>query len=156
MPSDKGYVIDSCALIDLQRRRYPPDVFPTLWENINLLVTQEKLKSHREVLKELKQNDDELLTWANNHKEIFGDPNEEQQSRVKEILNDFSKLVDSNKMGPQADPFVIARALCEDMAVVTSETEGSAEHPKIPYVCKAKGVKCMSLLEMFRELKWHF
>ncbi len=30
----KGYCIDTCALIDLWRRFYPPDIFKKLWKDI--------------------------------------------------------------------------------------------------------------------------
>jgi hypothetical protein len=60
----RGYCIDTCALIDLWRRHYPPDVFPGLWEDIERLVNQGRLIAPREVLEELRGVDDEILEWA--------------------------------------------------------------------------------------------
>lgn len=157
MPSTEGYVIDSCALIDLRRRWYPEDVFESLWVKIETLVKDGRLKSHREVLRELRQQDDEVARWAKAHRTMFGDPDEAQQKWIEEIARDFPNLVDYESARPQADPFVIARALSENsLAVVTSERSGTALRPRIPDVCQAKGVSCLNLLDMFRELGWKF
>jgi len=45
-----GYVIDTNALIDLWRRRYPRDVFPTLWQNLEALIRSGELVAPQEVL----------------------------------------------------------------------------------------------------------
>ncbi len=61
---DEGFCIDTCALIDLWRRYYPPDVFPGLWADIEKLIGQGRLIAPREVLEELRGVDDEMLEWA--------------------------------------------------------------------------------------------
>jgi len=50
-----GYVVDTNALIDLWRRRYPPDVFPTLWQRIEELISSGELVAPQEVLSELQK-----------------------------------------------------------------------------------------------------
>ena len=55
-----GYVIDTNALIDLWRRRYPRDVFPTLWQKIEGLIKSGELVAPQEVLNELQRQHDEL------------------------------------------------------------------------------------------------
>lgn len=106
-----GYCIDTNALIDLWRRKYAPDVFPSLWEKIESLISQGELIAPLEVLRELEKQDDELLKWAKAHKGIFRDLDYEQQLRVRNILKEFPRLVDENKETPEADPFVIALAM---------------------------------------------
>jgi len=59
-----GYVIDTNALIDLWRRRYPRDVFPTLWQKIEELIKSGELVAPQEVLSELQRQHDELYLWA--------------------------------------------------------------------------------------------
>jgi hypothetical protein len=86
---ERGYCIDTCALIDLWRRYYPPDIFPGLWEDIEKLVKQRLLVAPREVLEELKGVDDELLEWARNHDDMFLDLNDDQLREVRAILKDF-------------------------------------------------------------------
>ena len=64
------YVIDSSSLIELNRR-YPIDVFPTLWKNMEKLIEKGHLISHKEVLKEISIMDDSLKKWAKQQKKFF-------------------------------------------------------------------------------------
>jgi len=64
------YVIDSSSLIELNRR-YPIDVFPTLWKNMDKLIEKGFLISHKEVLKEISVMDDSLKKWAKKQKKFF-------------------------------------------------------------------------------------
>lgn len=148
-----GYCIDTNALIDLWRRVYPPDIFQSLWKDIEKLVSDGSLISPREVFNELVKKDDELLKWAKNHKTMFKDLDDEQVKQVRNILNDFSNLVDQNKTTPDADPFVIALAISQNWTVITSEKPGVGGRPKIPDVCNKYNVKCISLIDFFREQK---
>ena len=157
-----GYCIDTSALIDLWRRKYAPDVFRSLWEEIQKLISQGRLIAPQEVLEELKKQDDELLKWAKEHKGMFRDLDNEQQLQVRKILKKFPKLIDENKETPDADPFVIALAMSKGWKVVTSEqpvdlNTNPDARSKIPNVCEYFNVKCIyQLLEFFREEKWVF
>ncbi|OHB74310.1 MAG: hypothetical protein A2Z25_23310 [Planctomycetes bacterium RBG_16_55_9] len=73
-----GYVIDTNALIDLWRRRYPRDVFPTLWRKIEGLIKSGELVAPQEVLNELQRQYDELYIWAKKQK-CFKDLDCDQQ-----------------------------------------------------------------------------
>lgn len=151
-----GYCIDTNALIDLWRRAYPPDIFPSLWRDLEKLISDGSLISPREVLNELEKKDDELLKWAKNHKKMFQDLDDAQARQVRSILNEFSNLIDQHKTTPDADPFVIALAISKGWAVITSEKPSTGGRPKIPDVCKRYGVKCISLIEFFREQEWTY
>jgi uncharacterized protein YacL len=153
----EGYCIDTNALVDLWRRLYPIDVFPSLWKNIEELARSGKLIAPREVLKELEQVDDDLLKWVKKHGRMIVGLETEQLDRVKEILRVFPTLIEPNKTIPDADPFVIALAMTESVVVVTNERmAGPGARPKIPNVCSRYGVKCLNLLDFFREQKWNF
>ena len=65
----KGFCIDTCALIDLRRSYYPPDVFPGLWADIESLISRGLLVAPKEVFDELKGVDDEILKWARRFKD---------------------------------------------------------------------------------------
>ena len=155
-----GYCIDTSALVDLWRRRYPPDVFPSLWKKIEDLLSQGRLIAPREVLKDLEKyfdENDELLKWTKKHKGFFEDFDEEQQKQVKNILAKFNNLIDEKKTTSESDPFVIALAITKGWKVITSEKPTSpGGKPKIPDVCDKYGIKCIPLLEFFREQKWYF
>ena len=152
-----SYCIDTNALVDLWRRLYPKDVFPSLWNNIEDLVQSGKLIAPREVLNELELVDDDLLKWGKERRPMFITLETEQQDRVKEILKNFPTLIDPNKTTPDADPFVISLAMTEAAVVVTNERlAGPGGRPRIPNVCLKYNVKCLNLLDLFRELRWNF
>lgn len=158
LPFDSySYCIDTNALVDLWRRVYPIDVFPSLWKNMEELVRSGKLIAPREVLNELEQVDDELLKWVKKHRDMIIGLETEQQDRVKEILRVYPTLIEPNKTIPDADPFVIALAMTESAVVVTNEKlAGPGGRPKIPNVCLKYQIKCLNLLDFFREQKWNF
>jgi hypothetical protein len=155
---DKGFCIDTCALIDLRRSYYPPDVFPGLWDDIEGLIDQGLLIAPNEVLEELKGVDDEILRWARRFKKMFVASDKFQLREVTDILVKFPRLIDPDKTKPEADPFLIALAKSTGWAVVTSEKPRADPNarPKIPDVCKSYGIKCISLVEFFRELGWKY
>jgi predicted nucleic acid-binding protein len=153
----QGYCIDTCALIDLWRRHYPPDIFPGLWSDIEKLVNQGLLIAPKEVFNELKKVDDDLIDWAKNHQEMFIPLDEEQLQEVTNILARSQGLIDARKI-TEADPFLIALAKCKGWTVITSEkpkTDPNAP-PKIPDVCRQHNVKCISVIEFFREQGWEY
>jgi hypothetical protein len=158
IPLFPSYCIDTSALIDAWRVIYPPDLFPTLWDNdLTDLISEGLLVAPQEVLDELKQRDDELFEWAKdqNHKEMFKDLDEEQVNLVRQIESKFPGLIDIKKSTADADPFIIALAKSRGLTVITSE-KSRPRKPNIPDVCKAYDVKCVTLQEFFREQGWKF
>ncbi len=152
-----AYCIDTNALVDLWRRLYPKDVFPSLWKNIEELIRSGALITPREVLNELEQIDDDLLKWLKTQRSMIVGLQSEHQDRVKEILRIYPTLIEPNKTIPDADPFVIALAMTESAIVVTNERlAGPGGRPKIPNVCLKYQIKCLNLLEFFRVQKWNF
>jgi hypothetical protein len=113
-----GYCIDTSALIDLWRRYYPPDIFQSLWKDIEKLVYQGFIIAPQEVLKEIKKQDDELLEWAKRNRKMFKDLDEDQLKEVKVIVKDFPNLIDPNKE-VDADPFLVALAKAKEWTIIT-------------------------------------
>ena len=151
-----GYVIDTSALVDLWRRRYPRDVFPSLWQKIEEMISSGELVAPQEVLSELKRQDDELHEWAKKQN-CFKDLDADQIRHVKRILKEFPSLIDEKKTVPDADPFVIALAQAKGWKVVSSENPaGASSRKRIPDVCMNYEVTCLSLLEFFRDRHWNF
>jgi len=159
------YVIDTSSLIDLNYR-YPVDVFPGIWKNLETLISKGFLISPREVLKEIK--DDSLREWAKNQKKLFKELNTLQINIVKEILKKYPSLAMPDKDGPQADPFVIALAISlgkdpqqtliqtiKRRIVVTEERlRGNKE--TIPFVCRVYEIDCVNIIDLFRTEGWSF
>lgn len=151
-----GYVIDTNALIDLWRRRYPRDVFPTLWQRLEELTSSGELIAPKEALSELHRQHDELYAWAKKQK-CFKDLDPEQIQNVKEILKLFPSLIDEKKTVPDADPFVVALALTKGWKVVSSENlAGTSTRKRIPDVCNHYKISCLTLLDFSRDREWNF
>lgn len=150
------HVVDTSALIDLHRVYYAPDVFKTLWTRLSELAAKRLMIAPRQVYTEIKQRDDDLLKWAKQHKYMFRDQDEEQQRIVREIMARSRALVDTSKTMEEADPFVIALAEAGKHTVVCTEKGGMQGRTRIPDVCKARGVRCVDSLGMFRDLRWSF
>lgn len=143
--------------LDGWTRDYPADVFPSLWEKLAELVTEGVLKCSEEVYVELKKKDDGIYDWLKARKEVLVAIDEDIQGKVSDLLAAHPRLVDTHRNRSQADPFVIATAEVLDAVVVTGEKpRGKLDTPKIPDVCEARKIRCITFLEMLRELGWKF
>jgi hypothetical protein len=78
------------------------------------------------------------------------------QRVVSELLAAHPRLVDTHRNRSQADPFVIATAQVLGAVVVTGEKRGKLDSPKIPDVCEIRNIRCITFLDMLRELGWKF
>lgn len=152
------YCIDTSALIDL-RWGYPRDVFPSAWKNLEGMVHGGRLVAPHEVIEELRayQGKDELLEWAGKNKRMFKRLDGEQLGHVGRIVRSYPRFVDVSKTTPEADPFVVALARIEGCTVVASEKFAQpGGRPRIPDVCRAEGIECISLLDLFRTQGWKY
>lgn len=144
------YVIDTCSFTALQRV-YPIDVFPGVWDLMDELAKDSVIGSVEDVMEELKSQDDFLHRWAKKHKDIFLPLDGEIQSQATTILSTHQNLVDLKKRKSGADPFIIAAAAVTTSSVVTEEKpSGSPSKIKIPDVCKAYKVPCITALDLLR------
>ena len=149
------YSLDTSAILDGRKRHYPPDVFPALWENFERLIGDGSIKATEMVRHELEKKDDEVLKWCK-ELDVFLDVDEEIQTVVSEILGAHPKLVSEGGQRSFADPFVIALARQHKCVVVTGESGGTEDKPRIPFVCRALGVDCINMLELIRRERWTF
>jgi Domain of unknown function (DUF4411) len=144
------YMVDACSLIEL-RRTYPRPLFAPVWKLLEELAASGRLLSVEEVLLELKRQDDEIAEWATQRKEIFLPLDEEIQLKAREILKAHPTLVDLKKRKSGADPFLVAAALTRGAIVVTQEgRSGGPGKVKIPDVCQARTIKCITLLDLLQ------
>ncbi len=144
------YVVDTCSFTALQRV-YPTDVFPGVWDLMDKLASDGILGSVEDVMEELKTQDDFLYKWAKQHKEIFLPLDGEIQTQASKILSTHDNLIDLKKRKSGADPFIIAAAVVISGAVVTEEKPSGGPHKvKIPDVCKAYKIPCITILQLLR------
>lgn len=158
------YCIDTNFLVDLWRRQYPPDIFSGLWKDIDKAFENGIIISTIEVHKELEDGSkkDELKIHMNTFKNLFVEIDSEQDKLAEEIINRYEKLVDYNKEGGGADPFVIALAEQRNLTVLTTEQLNNdfphnSDKAKIPNVCKDRGIKYINSIPNFiREMGWKY
>lgn len=150
-------MLDTSALIGAWQRKYPPEVFPSLWENLDQLGHDGELFVPDEVLRELQRQDDDLHKWVAeraDHLVVVAD--RAIYLAVRAILNDHPRLTMPGLGRGRADPFVIAEAQARGCAVVTEERGGSAGKPRIPYVCQTLGLTSSEVLDVIRAEGWTF
>ena len=76
---------------------------------------------------------------------------------TQQVLRGHELLVKNMKGRNRADPFVIAVAQIRGAIVVTGEgSDGTANRPKIPYVCNRLGLTCIRFLDVVRAEGWRF
>ena len=140
--------------MDAWVRYYPPDVFDTLWKQLDGLVKGGHMLAIDEVKRELEKKHDDLFRWVSARPAMIVPLDEELQQVGTEIINRFPTLTNTNTtMSGAADPFVIALAQVRGLTVVTAETSKPTK-PKIPDACEALAVPCITLVEMFRQEGW--
>jgi hypothetical protein len=153
------YSIDTSCLVHGWRRAYPPKRFAGLWARIDSLIGEGRLVASIEVYNELEKKDDDIFEWAKERKQaLFREIDDDVQNAVIHIMQTYPKLVDTGKGKSGGDPFVIAQALASNptLTVVTQEQGGSADKPRIPFVCKSEGITCIDLLLLIEAEDWTF
>lgn len=149
-----AYSIDSSGILDLFRY-YPPDVFPTIWTQMESAVTSRRIVAIDEVYRELEKKDDVAFQWLKSRRAIVVELDVEIQRRVTTILASHPRLVDTRRNRSSGDPFVIALAQTRGLSVVTGErASGVLAKPNIPDVCVALKIPWLNVLSMFRQEGW--
>lgn len=151
------YVIDTSVLIDLYRR-YPQDVFPSLWDTIESMIEEGRWVAPEQVLTELKKGHDNLYSWANQRRNMFIPLLPDVQRCLNELTVDFPGIVNPDELDDDADPFLVAvaRTFSPPGVVITHERRSNPLKPRIPDVCKHYGIQCIGILDFFRKQGWKF
>lgn len=154
------YSLDTSGLLDGWLRYYSPDVFPGFWRRLEDLIAAGEVRAIDEVLRELERKEgDAVHRWARAQGGLFvAIDGPGIQEAVTEVLRLHPKLMKAGGTRSSCDPWVIALAMTNSgCAVVTGErASGSLEKPRIPDVCAALGVDCISLLGLMRREGWTF
>jgi len=150
------YSIDTSALVDWWVRYYPPQSFPTLVKHVEALIAAGDLRASKEVLEELQRQDDDLNKWAKDHPALFVEDSDPVQDAVTALMDKYFNQDKPDKGINGADPFVIGLAMTSNpvLTVVSGEKPGSAENPKIPYVCGQDKVPHITFLGLIQAEGW--
>lgn len=135
---------------------YGKDVFKSQWELVEKRIEAGVIVAPKAVYDEIMQGktpDDPLKQWAKEHHYMFIDLDDEQVTAMAPIVTKYD-VYNDNQRGSYADLCVIALAKSRSLTVLTSERTApqiSMKNPKIPNVCQDQGVKCTTLVDMFRS-----
>ena len=155
------YIFDTSSISQLHH--YYPLRFPTLWENIDEMVNERIIYSIKEVRRELKnlnRGSYDISKRENIIVPFYDDLNENDFEILKEILShkgnqELIHRKSINKGTPCADPFLIAKAECDNSILVTEE-KYVQDAIKIPTICKSRNVRCINLEQFMEEQGWSF
>lgn len=149
------YCVDTSSLIAAWQERYPIENFPNFWDRMDALISAERLIAPVEVLIEMKKKSEELHAWLKARQWMFRELDDAVQIEAAKVLVQFPRLVGEKKLRTSADPFVIALARVEGLALVTDEKPtGSMSRPNIPDVCSALSMKTMGVLDLIKAEQW--
>ena len=149
------YSIDTSAFLDAWVRNYPPDVFPSIWEQMDGAAKNGTLLASDEVVRELERKEDGAHQWVKDRPLMIFALDPEIEQHVRDIMRRYPRLVDTKKGRSGGDPFVIALARAKNLTVITAEhATGKLDVPRIPDVCVDLGIRSIRMLDFFREQKW--
>ncbi|MFW6025499.1 MAG: DUF4411 family protein [Candidatus Woesearchaeota archaeon] len=154
------YVFDTNSLLKLQS--YSNDVFTSLWDEIEKLISQSRFISTREVLNELEsyKDDNYIVKWGKNNS-LFEQPSKDEIKILRDEIfsvKHFRTSIKPKKIKkgkPVADPFLIAKAKVEDGILITEERY-RRNSVQIPNICNSLGVECTNLDGMMEKEGWEF
>lgn len=149
-----GFCVDTSSLVAAWVERYPPEVFPGLWDKVAELIRSGQLYAPDEVRTELTKRSSEVVDWLDGFDGFFIPTDDAVLVEVTAVLAAFPKLVMERKVAFAADPFVIGLARIKKATVVTEEGAGSVGRPKIPLVCQSYSLSCCNLLELIKSHGW--
>lgn len=154
-----SYVFDTNVFITLFSNFYR-ERFPSLWELFDEMISENRITSTREALREIEDRNVGLYKWAQNNQEIFITPNAKEGAFVTVIYKvaHFRQNIERQKIlkgGKNADPFIIARAAVAGYPVVTTENH-KPDAVKVPNICANFKIPCMSLEQFMEAENWRF
>lgn len=154
-----GYILDTSALVDAWTKWYSPQSIPRFWDRLEKLARSGTATFPDAFLLELQVIDDGLYRWCKQREDIIVTPTTPQiQALVTVISTTYPNLRYAGVPGRNfADPVVIALAEHNGYAVVTHENAtGNLNGPRIPDVCKARGIRVMQFHHLVLEQRWTF
>jgi len=151
------YTLDTNILINLERQ-YPRDIFPGIWDALELMVDDQRACICRDVLDELSRGGDELHSWAKGLDGFVCEVTDAEVKTVVEISVAHPRWVQGSFNA--ADPWLIAHASESGRDIVTEEKRaghGVHDHnQKVPNVASELNIESLTLFELARAETWRF
>ena len=154
------YSIDASSLIDAYRSLYPMENFPALWRELEQLIKNDRLKMSEFVFAEA-MRDKVLDKWCREkglkpYLELKVDDSD--QRAVRNMLSEYPGILNVKKGTSGGDPWVVVLVMKFQNGVVVTEEKltGNLQHPRIPDVCKASNIECVTIAGIIRKENWIF
>ena len=154
------YSLDASSLIDAYRSLYPMENFPALWQEFEKLINNDRLKMSEFAFEEI-MRDEVLDEWCrkNSLKPYLESKIDDSDQRiVRNILSKYPGMLNVKKGTSGADPWVIALAMKFQKVIVVTEEKstGNLQYPRIPDVCKASNIECVTIAGIVKKENWIF
>ena len=158
------YLMDANTYIEAKNKYYGMDFCPGYWDWLIDQFAIGNVASIDFVGKELEKGNDELREWCRSHRDHFIESNDlDTQAEYHEVVNFVmaGKYNSGNRDGflSGADPWLIAKSKSIGAVLVTHEARKApvdTTKVKIPNICDALGVRCISTFELLRTLEARF
>ena len=146
------YCIDTSSVLVWFVDTYPPTIIPGLVDRMEALIDAGRLRAPKAVLDEIRPGD-ECHKWAKAQPALFIEESVAVQRIVRQLMVTHHNPAKPTKGITGADPFVIAMAkdTGPHCAVVSDEHPGSSDNRKIPFVCNAERVRCLTFQQLIRS-----
>ena len=151
------YSLATSAILGMFLRRFPPDVVPSFWTKFDALVGAGGAVCIDQVHAELKKQSDEPEKWVSARQHMVRGMTAPIFARTQTILRAHYPAAHVNAKMSQADPFVVALAVEEQLIVVSDEQSApTSKVPKIPDLCQRLGVQHRDVFGLARDQGWKF
>ncbi len=149
------YVFDANIWIDLGRHN-PPDIYTTLWAQLDVAIADGSIRSPEEVLHELAAGTDGFDNVLKQRAGLFIPLDDATMIAVGQITDGCNGFVDPASDRNRGDPFVVALAMVRGGTVVTKERprRGPTGRPRIPDCCAQFNVPWMPWFDFLRMIGW--
>lgn len=156
------YLLDANVFIEAKNRHYGIDFCPAFWTWIYREHVAQKVFSIGEVAEELHAGNDDLAKWARGGiKPMFTQLDDAAVERLSEVVKWVQSQPHQTSAKQEflagADSRIVAYALAHKYTIVTHEVPAkSFKKIKIPDVCIAHSIECITPFELLRREKARF
>jgi len=161
------YVLDSNVFMEASRRYYPFDFAKPFWDGLLFSANEGVLCSIDKVFREIIEGSDTLKTWSEEEFNVHF-----HSTKTEDVLQAYTAIVQWSQKQDQynqlakdifmeennADTWILAYALANDLVVVTHEVFDSNAKKRIPIpnVCEDFDIIYCDTFKMLRDLNFSF
>jgi len=160
--------LDADVFIESSKGLYSLDIAESFWKWLSEQSGAGRICSSTMIYQEIVRREgaqDALARWVKNRRTsgMFIPPDKAVQKKYGEIADHCvekysERQAKTGKFLSGGDVWIIAHAFCDGGTVVSNEqrVEKDCPTPKIPNVCSAFEVPCISLTDLLKKLKFKF